>query len=249
VKPYYERDGIVLLHADCLDILPTLDTVDVLMSDPPYSEASHLMHDAGKRWAQEQDGLQRAVMTFAHVDGEYLDRLLALAPVTRWAVFTMDERLSAWLRMNPPRGWKYVRTGLWVKPGSMPQFTGDRPAMGYEPVVIMHTTGGRMRWNGGGKAGIWTFSPVRGVHPTEKPLGLYEALVADFTDPGELILDPFAGSGTTGVAAFNLGRRAILIEREEKYCEVAAKRLESLTPPLFTLPAEPAVQLAWEEPA
>lgn len=243
---YYERDGIQLFHGDCRDILPTLGQVDHVITDPPYSEASHAMHDAGKKWAEEQDGLERATLRFDAIDGPFLEHMLQTAQVARWAIFTMDERLSAWLRVNEPCGWRYVRTGLWVKPGSMPQFTGDRPAMGYEPVVIMHTRGGRMRWNGGGKAGIWEYPPVHGEHPTEKPLNLYKNLVIDFTDPGETILDPFCGSGTTLVAAKQLGRKAIGIELEEKWCEVTAKRLDATTLPLFTLPPEKPKQLEYE---
>lgn len=62
-------------------------------------------------------------------------------------------------------------------------------------------------------------------HTTQKPLELMKELVALFTDPGELILDPFMGSGTTLRAAKDCGRKAIGIELEEKYCEVAAKRM------------------------
>lgn len=64
------------------------------------------------------------------------------------------------------------------------------------------------------------------LHTTQKPDSLMRSLVDLFTDPGETILDPFAGSGTTLVAAAYLGRRAIGVEREERYCEVIAKRLE-----------------------
>jgi DNA modification methylase len=68
------------------------------------------------------------------------------------------------------------------------------------------------------------------VHPTQKPLGLMGALVQQFTDPGELILDPTAGSGTTGVAAKRLNRRSVLIERDEAHCESAAHRLAHEAP-------------------
>lgn len=225
MRPYYDDGTVTLYHGDCRDVLPTLDRVDHVITDPPYSEASHAMHDAGKRWAEDQDGLERATLRFTAIDGPFLSAVLTAVEVERWAIFTMDERLSAWLQLNTPEGWRYVRTGIWDKPGSMPQFTGDRPAMGYEPVVIMHRSGGRMRWNGGGKAGIWRHSVVHGEHPTEKPLALYRAFIADFTDPGDLILDPFAGSGTTLLAAQIEGRKAIGIELEEKWCEVTANRL------------------------
>lgn len=83
-------------------------------------------------------------------------------------------------------------------------------------------------------------------HPCPKPLGLYRQLVSLFTDPGETILDPFMGSGTTLVAAYQLGRKAVGIELEEKWCEVAVKRLEATTPPLFVEPAPKPVQATWE---
>ena len=63
------------------------------------------------------------------------------------------------------------------------------------------------------------------LHPSPKPLALLRYLVSKVTQPGETILDPFAGSGTTGRAAKDLGRKAVLIEREERYCEIAAKRM------------------------
>src|SRR5690606_30919467 len=120
--------------------------------------------------------------------------------------------------------WK--RSGIWIKPNGQPQLTGDRPGMGYESIAIAHAPG-RSTWNGGGRHGVWSFpvdanfSRVKRDHPTQKPLGLMEALVRDFTDAGETILDPFAGSGTTGVACKRLGRGFIGFERDPKYHAIA----------------------------
>lgn len=104
--------------------------------------------------------------------------------------------------------------------------------MGHESIATAWAGADRMRWNGGGKHGVYV-EPIpqsRGgerLHPTLKPLALMEALVSDFTDPGELVCDPFAGSGTTGVACIRLGRRFIGWEREPKYFDVAVKRLRA----------------------
>lgn len=76
-------------------------------------------------------------------------------------------------------------------------------------------------WNGAGFVNRNTIN-----HPTSKPVPLLEYLVRTYTNEGETILDPFAGSGTAGVAAMRTGRKAVLIELEEKYCELAANRLE-----------------------
>ncbi len=77
-------------------------------------------------------------------------------------------------------------------------------------------------WNGAGFVGRNVVN-----HPTSKPVPLLEYLIRTFSNEGETLLDPFAGSGTAGVAAMRTGRRAVLIEQEEKYCEMTAKRLEA----------------------
>lgn len=75
---------------------------------------------------------------------------------------------------------------------------------------------------------VWNFPPVMpspGKHPCEKPLPMLEHMIATSSRPGAAILDPFAGSGSTGVAAKAMGRKAVLVEMEERFCELAARRL------------------------
>ena len=64
------------------------------------------------------------------------------------------------------------------------------------------------------------------IHPTQKPVALFEYFFKTYTDEGDLVLDNCAGSGTTGIACINTNRKAILIEKEERYCEIAARRIE-----------------------
>lgn len=259
--PYYqdERHGITLYCGDCRDVLPTLEGVDHVITDPPYArdiyQRMSLPNTKKGSTTPERIGL---ASTFSLDNGSRLGKLAAgeigaidemlpevaahIARLTvRWAVVYSDvETCWAWrLELEGPM--RYVRTGAWVKTDPMPQFTGDRPAVGFEPCTIVHALG-PMRWNGGGHAAVWTGGTAkadRPNHPCPKPLWLMRAQVEDFTDPGELILDPFAGSGTTLVAAKQLGRRAIGVELEERWCEVAARRLEAQTPPLF-VEADPA---------
>ena len=111
------------------------------------------------------------------------------------------------------------------------QCSGARPSVGFEPCTIVHAQG-RMRWNGGGHAAVWTHYTVKGNvgsrpdHPCPKPLPLMCELIEQFTDPGDTILDPFAGSGTTLVAARDLGRKAIGIEISAEYAQTAVSILE-----------------------
>jgi hypothetical protein len=129
-------------------------------------------------------------------------------------------------------GLRFVRFGVWVKPNSAPQFTGDRPAQGWEAVAILHGEGERPRWNAGGDRAVWQFPRARGgSHPAEKPIALIRRWIADFTDPGDLILDPFMGSGTVLRAAKDLGRQAIGIEIDRRWCEHAAARLSQAVMP------------------
>jgi DNA modification methylase len=107
-----------------------------------------------------------------------------------------------------------------------------------EAIVVAHPKG-RKRWNGGGKQGLYPYPTAidrdrsgldERMHTTQKPVALMEALIADFTEPGELVLDPFAGSGTTGVAALRLGRRFLGWEKDAEHHRVASQRLAGERP-------------------
>ena len=124
-----------------------------------------------------------------------------------------------------------MRLGIWRKPDGAPQFTGDRPGMGWEAVCVCHRPG-KKRWNGGGKHGVWTYPKgvqyqVNGTgHPCCKPLALFQDFVSDFTDEDDLVLDSYMGSGTTGVACVNLDRRFIGVELDLEYCKVGVGRIQ-----------------------
>lgn len=232
MTPYYDHGGIVIYHGNCLDVLPTLTdgSVDHLITDPPYSEHVH----SNVRSGNSKHNLNGTSVP-VDLGFESLSAPLRLSVcchvarlVRRWAlVFCAVEECHHWNSGLESAGLEHIRTGAWIKQGATPQFTGDRPAQGFESIEIAHRSG-KKKWNGGGKHAVWTFMVERGadrVHTTQKPLGLMSALVAQFTDPGELVLDPFGGSGTTALACKNLGRRCTLVEREERYCEAAALRL------------------------
>jgi site-specific DNA-methyltransferase (adenine-specific) len=123
-------------------------------------------------------------------------------------------------------GESWIRAGFWRDPARAPQFTGDRPGQPGDAIAIMHRPG-RKRWNGGGRAAFWNYPRVitGRCHPTQKPEPLLLDLVSLFTDPGEVILDPYFGSGTTAAAARALGRRCIGVEIDPAYVLAARARL------------------------
>ena len=154
-----------------------------------------------------------------------------LAISSGWVVMTCDHRHAA-LTFDWP---EHIRLGAWVKGAPMPQITGDRPGSGHEAVLILHNEG-KKRWNRGGGAAIWHANVLKDPKicfmPTQKPLGLIAAFVSDFSNPGDIILDPFLGSGTTLRAAKDLGRRALGIEIDADYCKTAADRMAQAALPL-----------------
>ena len=234
MTPYYSDASVTLYHADNRKMLPLMEakSVDCVLTDPPYL----LDYDRCITWGRKDGGpAARDVeyAPFAPADLEVIAPMLARLP-KRWLLVWSDiESTGLWRESLVSAGMRYVRTGLWTRTNPTPQFTGDRPGTPAEAVTICHAEGMRMRWNGGGRAARWdvaqrhgTTGSVANEHPTPKPLELARALIRDFTDPGEVILDCFAGSGAFGAAARLEGRLAILIEREEKYCELIARRLE-----------------------
>jgi DNA modification methylase len=239
LKPYYRKNGIVIYHGDCLEVLPTLPKVDLVLADPPYDVESHTLQ---RRVQRGRDASRYGRVTafeqvpFPAMTEQLRDASAALIAslTSAWLLaFCQIEGAPLWRHCFEEHSLVYKRTCLWIKPDGMPQFSGDRPGMGYETFVAMHAAG-RTRWNGGGRHGVFKFNKrdpgmggAKNSHPTQKPLALIEHLIELFSNDGQLVLDPFMGSGTTLVAAQNLHRHAIGIEIEEKYCEIAAKRLDA----------------------
>lgn len=221
-------EGVTLYCGDCREILPTLGKVDAVVTDPPYS----FQTQSGARTRNDAKHAGDILVPFSIEFDDLRDRLNACRP-TRWMVASVDWRHGICLEKRPPDGMRFVRAGVWVKSNSAPQFTGDRPAPGWEFVACLHSEDSKMRWNGGGKRGVWQTSiENQNGHPTPKPVSLMLEWICDFSDVGEMVLDPFMGSGTTGVAAVKLGRKFIGIEIEPAYFDIACRRIsEALKQP------------------
>ena len=220
-----------IFNADCLAGMAAMAdaSVDHVITDPPYEAEAHTLQRRikDKVGGGDYGSVATAAIDFSPItvddrasSGVHFARLSR-----RWTlVFCQVEAAMKWKEAIPA---DYTRTCVWVKPDAMPQLTGDRPGMGYESIVACHAPG-RKKWNGGGRTGVFTVGKSDGertAHPTQKPVPLMELLIELFTDPGDLILDPFMGSGTTGVAAIRNGRRFVGFERDPKYYAIAERRL------------------------
>lgn len=238
-----------IIEGDCLEVMRGFadKSVDHVITDPPYEAEAHTKARrslSGGGTKRKYEGRVRAIdapleISFSAITepqreacGDAFGRL-----ARRWVVaFCQAEAIAAWRRAFGGGGLDWVRAGVWLKPNGAPQFTGDRPGQGFESVAIAHAKG-RKSWNGGGKHAVWSHATekivppgggsLKSEHPTTKPLDLVLELVSDFTDPGELVLDPFCGSGTTGVACLRLGRRFCGIEKNPAYAALARERLEA----------------------
>jgi site-specific DNA-methyltransferase (adenine-specific) len=205
-----------LFHGDAFSLMPTLGEVDCIITDPPYNPKTHKGARSAKSLAASQIDFDSLTETqFVEFCGN------AVAQARRWVVMSCAWQHAALLEKA---GVPLVRLGVWHKPNGAPQFTGDRPGTGWEAVAILHREG-RKRWNGGGHHAVWVCNVEHGAHPTQKPLKLVMDWVAKFTEPGETVLDPFAGSGTTGVACALLGRAFIGIEKRQDYFQLACRRI------------------------
>lgn len=203
IKPYYEESGITIYHGDCREILPTLTKVDLVLTDPPYGMNFQSNHRAVKHLKIVGDDVLDVIL---------IRNIISMADRASYIFCRWDnlkdmpppKSVVAWIKNNWSMGDLLHEHGrqweaICFYPGSNHEFIKRIP-----DVINADRTGNN-------------------DHPTEKPSGLLRVLLE--ANVGETILDPFMGSGTTLRAAKDLGRQAIGIEIEEKYCEIAVKRL------------------------
>lgn len=219
----------VLYHGDCRDILPVIGRVDAVITDPPFEKEAHraIRRTQHSIKTGENVGLDFDAIT------ETLRNDIAKWGTNNcdgWALyFCQAEAVSIWRDSIEDAMGKYKRACIWVKPDSSPQFNGQMPAQGYESIVCQWAGEGHSKWNGGGRRGVFTHNtnqPNReGTHPTEKPLPLMQELIGLFTNIDDTVLDPFMGSGTTGMACAKMGRKFIGIEIDDRYFELSCRRI------------------------
>lgn len=221
--PYYQDEHVTLYHGDCLEVMDSIDSVDHVITDPPYSGRTHQNAKSNRGKGHGQSDINFAEMTDEKLRTVF-DEVSRKS--NGWVIATLDYMHAFMFENIPPEGLKVLRTGVWVKTNPMPQISADRPAQGWEAISYMWHTDKKPAWNGGGKHGNYILPTAQGTgHPTSKPVSMLTDIVEKFTKKQEIILDPFAGSGSTLLAARNLDRQAIGVELEEKYCELIAQRL------------------------
>jgi hypothetical protein len=208
--PYYADDRVVLFHGDCLDTTGWLKA-DVLVTDPPYGMAFQSGHRAE---------------AFGPIAG---DRDIAVRDevLSRWGGDRSAAIFGTW-RTPRPDGTKQVL--VWHKRGVGPGMGDLAAAFGTSHEEIYLIGPWKKRSTRRGSVITTESSPseltTRIGHPTPKPVGLMETLIE--AAPDGIVADPFAGSGSTLIAARNLGRKAIGVEIEERYCELVANRLAQM---------------------
>jgi site-specific DNA-methyltransferase (adenine-specific) len=219
LKPYYEDSACVIYHGDCREI--ELPQGQLVLTDMPYGEVS-----------RESGGLRELDRGIADVvtlpPNELVDAIVGLADT--FYVFCGTEQVSELRRKFVDAGLS-TRLGIWEKSNPSPM-NGDRLWLSaIEACVFARKP--KAYFSMFCASPVWRGPSERLTeHPTEKPMWLFETLIQASCPPGGLVIDPFMGSGTTLHAAKNLGRRAIGIEVEERYCEIAAKRLAQEVLPL-----------------
>jgi site-specific DNA-methyltransferase (adenine-specific) len=212
-------------HADVLPLF-CRKSFDVTISDPPYTEHVHRrLRSASTDAGIICKGVECGFDSLGSVSEVDVPRLVRLTK--RWVLcFSAIESLGEY-QAACPKSW--IRSGIYHKQRAVPQFSGDRPGNACEGLAIFHDDG-RKRWNGGGTHAFWTAMPEDRAstgHPTAKPVALMLQLVEAFSEPGEVILDHYAGSGTTGIAAIRTGRRVVLVECNPAHAETARQRCEA----------------------
>ena len=208
MTPYYEHAGITIYHGDCREVLPTLDKVDLVLTDPPYG--------IGDKWTKGVMENRKGQKSRLWGKGETWDDSTPCSSLINSTIAAGTHAIvwgGNYFEVPPSRQWL-----IWDK---IQTFTGADAEMAW---TNLPGTVRCFRMARAAAFGICNGKDYK-EHPTQKPIKLISWCVSQCPDEPQTILDPFMGSGTTLRAAKDLGRKAIGIEIEEKYCEIAANRL------------------------
>jgi site-specific DNA-methyltransferase (adenine-specific) len=197
MTPYFESGGIAIYHGDSREILPGLaPSFDALVTDPPYGFGFAAEPTKWRRLAGN------APEAWDDNRPNYLTEILSMAPAQIvWG--------GNFFSLPVSRGWL-----VWVKPDAPPSMSTVELAWTNLDRCAQHVS-----------HSIAATNPERLGHPTQKPLAVMKWTLAQLPPRARRVLDPFMGSGTTLVAAKDMGMEAVGIDREERYCEMAAQRL------------------------
>ncbi len=209
-EPYYQDDAVTIYHGDCREIVPELGRFDLLLTDPPYG----IGRDKGNDSGTDNAGFYKRAERKSYPDSwdvkPSAETMLALIGGAELSIVWGGNYFAHFL----PKSSFWL---VWDKENTMPTFSDCELAWTNSKRKSVK----QLRCSGNGLMGRET----QREHPTQKPVALMSWCIQLAGDTAQTILDPFAGSGTTGRAAKDLGRKAVLIEREEKYCEIAAGRM------------------------
>jgi site-specific DNA-methyltransferase (adenine-specific) len=244
MKPYYKHAGITIYCAPWIEVVGDLPLVDVCVTDPPYGETSLEWDQAEVAWLSSMNRLvarHGSVWSFGSL--KYLAWLLRSAGMSSWrqAQEIVWEKHNGsnfhadrFKRVHELIVHLYRQDVPWEEIYKSPVFTQDATARAVRrkrrPTHTGHIEAASYRSEDGGprlQTSVLYERSCHGYaeHPTQKPLGILKTLLEYSCPAGGVVLDPFAGSGSTLVAAAQMQRQAIGIEIEEKYCEIAVKRL------------------------
>lgn len=216
-QPYYQDAHISIYHGDCRDVLPAL-TADAVVTDPPFKLSQSYA---------------------ANVDADNLDAVASVIDVARLLLSIVDAGTTAAVfydnRIMPfaldafrRSGWQYLRMlTLYRRWGNAHQLHGWMSTS--DPVLVFAAPGRPPSYHGSWAHDVYVRSkpePNGVVHPAQKPVDFVSQIVGRLCPPHGTVLDPYMGSGTTLLAARSLGRKAIGVDAEERYCEMAARRIE-----------------------
>lgn len=236
----------VIYCGDNHEYYPAIPAVQAVFTDPPYGTEVHDKDKVGRNESGQVDSVPVPFISLTASDMAGVARFCE-ERCSGWAlIFCQTEQIKDWRSMMEGRtldAIRYFRPMLWIKPDAKPNLRGHGPGIGHETIQSYWCGPEKQRWNGGGKVGVFYHTRNRrsdgGMkHPTEKPVSLMKELVRYFTNPGDTIFDPFMGAGSTGVAAIELGRNFIGIEKNRAFYEEAERRLQEAAQPGLMIPQQ-----------